>query len=145
MPSPKLEVTTGDPIDAETAKRIGLVNEVVPYEKLDEAVENMCKKLVNKFPECMRYTKVQTNFWKDLAWNQTAAHALDWLTLHVKSRETREGMTSFAEKRPTEYLKLRELSLKSETMVCSNCGADDIPEGFKYCGRCGKEIPAGRT
>jgi enoyl-CoA hydratase/carnithine racemase len=131
-------------VDAQKALEWGLVNEVVPYDKLDEAVENMCEKLVNKFPECMRYTKVQTNFWKDLAWNQTAPHALDWLTLHVKSRETREGMTSFAEKRPTEYRKLRELSRKSETMVCSSCGADDIPEGFSYCGRCGKEISARR-
>jgi enoyl-CoA hydratase/carnithine racemase len=129
-------------VDPHKALEWGLINQVVPHDKLDEAAHEMCEKIINKFPECMRYTKVQTNFWKDLSWNLTAPHALDWLTLHVKSRETREGMTSFAEKRPTEYMKAREQSLRSETIICPACNADDIPDGFAYCGYCGEKIPA---
>ncbi len=56
-------VMVGDEIDAKTALEWGLVNEVVPYEKLDEAVQGLCEKLIDKFPDCMRYTKVQCNFW----------------------------------------------------------------------------------
>lgn len=56
-------------------------------------------KLVDKFPECMRYTKQQTNFWKDFAWHQTVGHARDWLALHYTSLEPYEGMHAFVEKR----------------------------------------------
>ncbi len=128
-------------IDAKKALEWGLINQVVPHDKLEEAGRKMCEKIINKFPECIRYTKVQTNFWKDFAWNATASHALDWLTLHVKSKETREGMTSFAEKRPTEYLEARKQALKSETISCPGCNAQDIPVGFEYCGHCGQKIP----
>lgn len=128
-------------IDAQKALEWGLINQVVPHDKLDEAAHEMCQKIINKFPECMRYTKVQTNFWKDFAWNLTAPHALDWLTLHVKSNETREGMTSFAEKRPTEYLEVRKQALKSDTISCPSCSASDIPAGFEFCGHCGEKIP----
>lgn len=41
--------TVRDKIDAKTALR-GLVNEVMPYEKLDEAVDTVCQKQIDKFP-----------------------------------------------------------------------------------------------
>jgi len=129
-------------VEPQKALEWGLINEVVPHDKLEEATHAMCQKIINKFPECIRYTKVQTNVWKDLAWNQTAPHALDWLTLHVKSRETREGMTSFVEKRPTEFLEARRQTLKSDTISCPSCSAPDIPAGFEFCGHCGEKIPA---
>ena len=69
-------VMVGDEIDAKTALEWGLVNEVVPYEKLDEAVRGLCEKLINKFPDCMRYTKVQCNFWGDLAWTTSTCQGL---------------------------------------------------------------------
>src|SRR4030095_4621676 len=55
-------------IPAKKALEWGLVNEVVPYNKLDEAVELMAAKLYNKLPECLRYTKQQINFWRDISW-----------------------------------------------------------------------------
>jgi len=62
-------------------------------------VATTAAKLVDKFPECMRYTKQQTNFWKDFAWHQTVGHARDWLALHYTSLEPYEGMHAFVEKR----------------------------------------------
>ncbi|MFW9825137.1 MAG: enoyl-CoA hydratase/isomerase family protein, partial [Candidatus Thorarchaeota archaeon] len=59
-----------EPISAQKALEWGLVNEVVPYVEIDEAVDKMCEKLIDKFPECMRYTKQQVNFWKDFVWHQ---------------------------------------------------------------------------
>ena len=41
-------VLTGDPIDAQEAYRIGLVNQVVPPDKLEEAVDKLVEKLKNK-------------------------------------------------------------------------------------------------
>ncbi|MDE3229385.1 MAG: enoyl-CoA hydratase/isomerase family protein, partial [Chloroflexota bacterium] len=72
-------------VDAAKALEWGLVNQVVPYAALDDAVATMASKLVDKFPESLRYTKQQTNFWKDLAWSQTSGHAREWLALHYAS------------------------------------------------------------
>lgn len=167
-----------EPLSAEKALSWGLVNQVVPSlvdeqgeyiedaEKkkemmkdlskakinltaLDEAVEAMCRKLIEKFPECMRYTKQQTNFWKDLAWHATIGHARDWLSVHFTSAEADEGMKSFVEKRKTDYLKLRKLAASGKsseflwgpyTKICASCGAKGIPEEFEYCGLCGKKL-----
>jgi enoyl-CoA hydratase/carnithine racemase len=73
---------TCDEITAEQALSWGLVNQVVPFRQLDRAVNALAKKLIQKFPECTRYTKQQLNFWKDLAWSLTAGHARDWLAIH---------------------------------------------------------------
>ena len=66
------------------------------------------RRLLETFPECTRYTKQQTNFWKDLAWHQTVRHAQDWLSLHYACWEPVEGMRAFTEKRPARYALLRE-------------------------------------
>lgn len=52
-------------IDAKTALEWGLVNEVVPKEKLDDAVNEMAQQLVHKFADCLRYTIQQVNYFKD--------------------------------------------------------------------------------
>ncbi|MDE3078182.1 MAG: enoyl-CoA hydratase/isomerase family protein, partial [Chloroflexota bacterium] len=83
---------TCDWVDAATALQWGLVNQVVSYDELDEAVAKLAAKLIDKFPECTRYTKQQVNFWKDLAWHSTIGHARDWLSLHYTSLEPYEGM-----------------------------------------------------
>jgi enoyl-CoA hydratase/carnithine racemase len=133
-------------IEAEKALNWGLVNQVVPYGKLDEAVGVMVSKLVDKFPECLRYTKQQTNFWKDLAWSQTAGHAREWLALHYASLEPYEGMHAFVEKRRPRHLEVRQRAASggsSEfvwgpyTQACTACGAEGIPADFAYCGQCG--------
>lgn len=100
-----------EPISAQKALEWGLVNWVVPMEELDAKVEEIAEKLVNKFPECTRYTKQQLNFWKDFAWNMTIGHAKDWLSLHFASNEVKEGMQGFVEKRKPDYIKIREEKL----------------------------------
>lgn len=138
-----------EPIDAQKCLDWGLVNQVVPREQLDDAVATMCKKLINKFPECLRYTKQQTNFWKDLAWSTTVGHAKDWLALHFASVEPYEGMKSFVEKRPTDYIGLREKAAAGKSseflygpyvQTCDKCGAKGMPEEFTFCGTCGAKL-----
>ena len=140
---------TCDPINAATALDWGLVNRVVPYAQLDAAVAELANKMIDKFPECTRYTKQQTNFWKDLAWHSTVGHARDWLSVHYASAEPWEGMNAFVEKRPVDYRGLRTKAAtggSSEylwgpyTKSCSHCGAKYLPDGFTHCGSCGKEL-----
>ncbi len=85
----------------------GLVNQVVPRKKLDKAVDVMAEKLVNKLPECTRYTKQQLNFWRDFSWSLTIGHLRDWLTVHTSAMEIHEGIKAFNEKREIDYKALR--------------------------------------
>jgi enoyl-CoA hydratase/carnithine racemase len=139
-----------DRIPAKQALEWGLVNRVVPRDRLDAAVDEMAQKLIDKFPECTRYTKAQVNFWKDFAWYMTMPHARDWLSTHFATQEPWEGMTAFVEKRDPEYRRLREEAAKGGaptflwgpySKTCGKCGAKGIPEKFGYCGRCGAELP----
>jgi len=85
----------------------GLVNQVVPRKNLDKAVNTMAEKLVNKLPECTRYTKQQLNFWRDFSWSLTIGHLRDWLTVHTSAEEIQEGINAFVEKREIDYKALR--------------------------------------
>lgn len=136
-------------IPAKQALEWGLVNQVVPYEKLDAAVSDMCQKLLAKFPECTRYTKAQVNFWKELSWHNTIGHARDWLALHFTSLEPHEGMQAFVEKRKVDYMRLRKLAAEGKSseflwgpysLDCKKCGAKGIPEEFMFCGKCGNKL-----
>ncbi len=95
-------------IPAAKALDWGLVNQVVPYKELDKAVDVMAEKLFNKLPECLRYTKQQLNFWRDLSWHITIGHARDWLAIHNLSDEVKEGIKAFGEKRNVDYKKIRK-------------------------------------
>jgi enoyl-CoA hydratase/carnithine racemase len=85
----------------------GLVNQVVPRRRLDAAVDAMAEKLIDKLPECTRYTKQQLNFWRDFSWSLTIGHLRDWLTVHTTAPEIQEGIRAFAEKRPIDYRAVR--------------------------------------
>ena len=140
-------VSFDDPKEIKGALKSG--DYTVDLSKLDEAMAEWVEKLVDKFPECMRYTKQQTNFWKDLAWYNTIGHARDWLSVHFASYETWEGMNAFVEKRETGYRKLRELAAEGKssefvwgpyTQECTKCGSKGIPEYFDFCGKCGEKL-----
>ena len=136
-------------VSATKALEWGLVNQVVPEAQLDPAVDALSEKLLNKFPECLRYTKQQVNFWKDFVWHLTIGHARDWLTLHFTDVEPYEGMTSFVEKRPPDYRGLRQRAADDNGpeflfgppgKACPQCGAKGLPERFKHCGLCGVKL-----
>lgn len=119
----------------------GLVNQVVPREKLDEAVEAMAEKLLDKLPECSRYTKQQLNFWRDLSWGMTITHARDWLSIHTSSAETTQATQAFVQKKKADYRALRAQRAQTKTVLtCGQCGAEGIPQHFQFCGACGKPL-----
>ncbi len=95
-------------IPAAQALEWGLINQVVPRAQLDGAVDAWCAKLIDKLPECTRYTKQHLNFWRDFSWHLTIGHARDWLSLHNLAPEVQEGIAAFLEKRPVDYAKVRE-------------------------------------
>jgi enoyl-CoA hydratase/carnithine racemase len=140
---------TCDWVDAEKALQWGLVNRVVPAAELDAAVNELAQKLVDKFPECTRYTKQQVNFWKDLSWALTIGHARDWLALHFTSLEPTEGMNAFVEKRPADRVGVRRRAAEGGSseflwgpnkQTCPECGTRYLPTEFRFCGVCGHRV-----
>jgi enoyl-CoA hydratase/carnithine racemase len=136
-------------IPAHKALEWGLVNRVVPRAQLDEAVNEMAQKLIAKFPEIMRYTRQQLNFWKDFAWHMTIGHARDWLAIHNTSTEVLEGVSAFAEKRQPDYAMLRDRAVEDRSpeyphgaplRSCPQCGTRNLPAQFEFCGKCGGRL-----
>jgi enoyl-CoA hydratase/carnithine racemase len=136
-------------IPAQKALEWGLVNRVVPRGKLDEEVAALARQVLEKFPECTRYTKAQVNYWKEASWYATAGHARDWLSTHFTSVEPYEGMRAFVEKRRVDVMGLRQRAAdggSSEFLwgpyarSCSACGTTGLPEAFRFCGGCGAAL-----
>jgi enoyl-CoA hydratase len=67
---------TGEVIDAQEALRIGLVNRVVPHEKLDEAVMEMARKLAGGDTMAIRFTKKAVNQYIKWMVNQVFDYSL---------------------------------------------------------------------
>jgi len=136
-------------VPAAKALEWGLVNRVVPRAQLDSAVKEYSDALIDKFPESLRYTKQQVNFWKDLSWHMTIGHARDWLSLHFATQEPLAGMRAFVEKRPPRYREIRkeaadggapEFVWGAYSKECRSCGAQGLPSKFTHCGRCGAPL-----
>jgi methylglutaconyl-CoA hydratase len=91
--------------DAEEAYRLGLVNEVVSPDALDERVRSLAQGLIANSPEALGATKrllaAQNKDWLDAA----IRHAME---ANAGARETvdfREGITAFLEKRKPVWSK----------------------------------------
>ncbi len=96
-------VMTGEPVGAEEAERIGLINRVAPEEELDAVVLTMAEKLRDLPPHAVNYTKHAMN----LALKQMAQTAFEAsLAYEIYSMQTddhREAMAAFAEKRKGKF------------------------------------------
>jgi enoyl-CoA hydratase len=88
-----------DIIDAQEAKRMGLVHQVVPANELESATLDAAKKLANKPPNAIKLQKewFRKLLWQDLSLGITAAKAAD--TKAFASGEPQECMSAFLEKR----------------------------------------------
>lgn len=122
----------------------------IDLRKLDEKVAEYCRGLLEKFPECLRYTKAQVNHDKEAVWNATVPHAQEWLSLHFATPEPREGMGAFVEKRKVDYAGIRRRWAKdgspefvwgAYTRTCGACGVKQMPSEFRFCGMCGHDLP----
>jgi len=136
-------------IDAKTAKEWGLVNEVVPYEKLDDKVKEYIDRMLNLSPSSLWYFKVHLNWWRDLVWDLTWEHAKAWFSLNIGSMEPAEGMWAFKEKRPSRMMEIRDMIGKGVDprypfgpymKECKKCGTKFLPLNSKYCLNCGAKL-----
>ena len=94
---------TGDPLTANEAERIGLINHVVPDAELDARVSAFAQKLASGAPQAIKYTKVSVNLaLKALAHTiLDASMAYEMVTFATKDH--REAVASFLEKRKPNF------------------------------------------
>ena len=90
---------TGDPVDAATAERIGLVNHVVPAAALMDAARALADRLAAGAPLALRYTKLSVNKWIKSVANVAfdVATALEIVTF--QSEDHQEALAAIREKR----------------------------------------------
>jgi naphthoate synthase len=88
--------------DAQQALDMGLVNAVVPLEKLEEETVGWCREMLELSPFALRLLKASFNAAEDgLAGIQQLAH--DANLLFYASDEAREGRSSYMEKRRPDF------------------------------------------
>lgn len=85
---------TGEPIDAKEAERIGLVNKVVPPEKLEETAMEMAKRIMRVAPLSAELIKTTVN--KKI---EDMESVIDATAMLFSSEDLREGSIAFLEKR----------------------------------------------
>jgi len=97
-----------DQYDAQEALQMGLVNKVVPLDKLEETTVEWCKKILTKSPMAIRCLKAAFN--ADLDGQQGIQELAGNATLlYYMSEEGKEGKNSFVEKRAPDFSKFPRL------------------------------------
>lgn len=96
-------VMTGDLVDAEEALKIGLVNKVVPLEKLDEEAEKFARRLVSSPTSALAMVKRGLNRALDGNYSQEMEYALYLQTTCMTTKDFSEALNAFLEKRPASF------------------------------------------
>src|ERR671937_330737 len=94
---------TGAPIDARTATEWGLVNEVVPAERLEARTRELAGQLAAASPLVVGIGKAA--FYAQVDRDQRAAYdyAQAVMTMNALAADAQEGMCAFLEKRPPRW------------------------------------------
>ncbi len=92
-------IFTGDIISAEEALQIGLINRVVPKEKLRETVEEFVAKLLEKSPLILKFAKMAVNKSLETTLSMGLAYESDLCALCFGTEDLKEGAKAFSEKR----------------------------------------------
>ena len=94
---------TGDPIKANYAKEIGLINDCFPKNKLNQEILKIAKKIASKSNLTIKIGK--RAFYKQLEMPLSKAYSFTskMMTLNMMARDAKEGISAFIEKRKPNW------------------------------------------
>lgn len=93
----------GDMIEADEALRLGLVNRVVPEERLEEETFAFAAKLAEKSPTAMRMGKEFYYKMMDMSFRQRFEYQNEVFARLCTTEDAREGVSAFLEKRTPQW------------------------------------------
>ena len=96
-------ILTGDLIDAQRAREIGLVNYIVPAQELDTRIEDLLAKLRGASPVATRRMKQAINSMEMMNFHEAIAYAESQIMLTAQTSDAKEGLASFNEKRKPRW------------------------------------------
>ena len=94
---------TGDPIKANYAKEIGLINDCFPKNKLNQEILKIAKKIASKSNLTIKIGI--RAFYKQLEMPLSKAYSFtsEMMTLNMMARDAKEGISAFIEKRKPNW------------------------------------------
>lgn len=99
-----IEMTlTGDPVKAERALEIGLVNTVVPRAELHERARALLQRILRNGPVALRAALESIHGALDASTEQAHAMESSLFGLLASTRDMKEGMRAFLEKRKPDF------------------------------------------
>jgi enoyl-CoA hydratase len=96
-------ILTGDLIDANEARALGLINEVVPAAQLQQRVMALASKIAEKSPVALRMAKEAVKSASRLNLREGLEREADLFGLTFTSEDKAEGVRAFFEKRKAEF------------------------------------------
>jgi len=94
---------TGDFIDAATAKARGLVNRVVPVEKLDVEVKALADAIIAKSPVAVTTGKMMFYKQTEMGMESAYEYASEVMACNMMAEDVGEGIDAFTQKRPPNW------------------------------------------
>lgn len=96
-------IFTGETIDAREALSLGLVNKVVPGERLMEEAFEMASKINKNAPIAVRYAKKAINHGAQVDMNSAIKIENGYFSMCFATEDQKEGMKAFLEKRKADF------------------------------------------
>ncbi len=96
-------ILTGDPIDAQEAWRIGLVNKVVPLDKLIEEATSIAKTIMSRGPLAVKTAIEAVNRGMDMKLDQALEMEAESMVQVFATEDAREGLRAFIGKRKAVF------------------------------------------
>ncbi len=94
---------TGEPISAERAFQLGLVNRVVPAARLDASIDELARAILKNSPAAIRLGKGVFQEFLGLDEAEAYARGVEVMTANARDADAREGINAFLEKRPPSW------------------------------------------
>ena len=91
---------SGELYDAQECYRIGLVNQLVPYDQLIPAGEKMATSFLKGAPLALRYIKEAIYKGSEMTLEQGLRYESDLQSMIMQTEDAKEGPRAFVEKRP---------------------------------------------
>jgi 2-(1,2-epoxy-1,2-dihydrophenyl)acetyl-CoA isomerase len=94
---------TTDPVDAQTAERIGLVNRVVPADQLMTETNSLASRLAQAAPLALGLAKRALNRAMESGLEEQLEFEAQLQSVAGRSKDHQEGVAAFVEKRPARF------------------------------------------